>query len=257
MTHSTIHYGAKRAQVGELWLPKSASRPTREVPVVVLIHGGFWRARYTKVLMRSLARSVTSRGWAAWNIEYRRVGAFGGGGGWPATFADVAAAVDSLEQHDGLDLGRVVTCGHSAGGLLALWSAARHRLDDEAPGGQVRVPVRAAVSLAGVTDLRWAYDGGEGAVSKLLGGSPEAVPEHYAYASPGDHLPLGVPQVLIHGLGDTVVSPAMSDSYATRATAAGDDAMFVPVPGSGHRDMLARSGAGWSATLVHLERLFT
>jgi acetyl esterase/lipase len=104
--------------------------------------------------MNKLAKAVVPRGWAAWNIEYRRVGIGGGGGGWPETFVDVAAAINHLTLIDGIDTHRVVTCGHSAGGHLALWAAARHRLPVGVPGSDVTVTVQGAVSLAGVGDLR-------------------------------------------------------------------------------------------------------
>ena len=196
----------------------------------------------------------------AWNIEYRRVGRFGGGGGWPATFADVAAAVDALADQGGLDLSRVLTCGHSAGGHLALWLAARGRLGGDAPGGAVRVPVRAAVSLAGVVDLRRAFELGlgGGAVENLLGGPPDAVPERYECASPFERLPLGVPQVLVHGLVDTVVPHSLSERYVARAVELGDEqAVFLPVPNAGHSEMVALGGAAWSAALDHIGRVFT
>jgi acetyl esterase/lipase len=257
MGGKTLRYGTRRGQRGELWWPAPDARPAGDRPVVVLVHGGFWRAPYTKALMRGLARSVTEHGWVAWNIEYRRVGVLGGGGGWPHTFADVAAAVDTLESQTGLDLDRVVTCGHSAGGHLALWLAARRGLADDAPGGPVRVPVRAAVALAGVVDLELGYelDLGRGAVAGLLGGGPDAVPERYAAASPFARLPLGVPQALVHGADDTVVPATMSQAYAAAASLAGDEATFVPVPACGHREMLRSAGAGWKAALEQLERL--
>jgi acetyl esterase/lipase len=254
---TTLRYGTQRGQVGELWLPRSPRPAAGDVPVVVLVHGGFWRAPYGKRLMRGLARSVTRHGWAAWNIEYRRLGPLGGDGGWPATFVDVAAAVDFLANRDGLDTDRVVTCGHSAGGHLALWLAARSRLGDAAPGGPVQVPVRAAVALAGIADLRRAADLGlgRGAVVELLGGRPPDVPERYDDASPWEQLPLGVPQVLVHGLDDTVVPPEMSEQYVARAQAVGDDARYVPVHGIGHRDLLRSRHAGWAAALGELGRL--
>ena len=99
-----VSYGMHRSQVGDLWVPATA---TGAVPLVVLIHGGFWRAVYTKTLMTRLARSVVEQGWAAWNVEYRRVGVLGGGGGWPETFEDVAAAVDHVASFSGIDTGRV------------------------------------------------------------------------------------------------------------------------------------------------------
>jgi acetyl esterase/lipase len=257
VTRTRRRYGDERGQVGELWRPDAATRAAVDAPVVVLVHGGFWRAQYTKVLMRRLAHSVVARGWAAWNIEYRRLGALGGGGGWPNTFSDVAAALDSLEPIDGLDLDRVVTCGHSAGGQLALWLAARSQLGPDAPGGAPMVSVRAAVSLAGVVDLRRASElgVGGGAIEALLGGSPDAVPERYDCASPIERLPLGVPQVIVHGLHDTVVPPSLSEEYTRRAVQRGDDAVFVGIPGVGHKEMLSPSGAAWTQTLEHLGRL--
>jgi acetyl esterase/lipase len=257
VTRTKRRYGSERGQVGELWTPGSALRAGTDLPVIVLVHGGFWRAQYTKVLMRRLAHAVVARGWAAWNIEYRRLGTFGGDGGWPHTFADVAAAVDSLAAVDGLDLDRVVTCGHSAGGQLALWLAARSRLGTDAPGGAVKVPVRAAVSLAGVVDLRQGFELGlgHGAIEQLLGGDPDAVPDRYARASPIELLPLGVPQVLVHGLEDAVAPPSLSEEYARRAVEQGDDAVFVGIPGAGHREMLSPTGAGWTRSVEHIERL--
>ncbi len=259
MAHQTIRYGNHRGQVGELSRPAATGG---DLPVVVLIHGGFWRFPYSKLLMRRLVRSVTDRGWVAWNIEYRRVGRFGGGGGWPTTLADVAAAVDALHAHPdidpGLDLDRVVSCGHSAGGQLALWLAARRRLKVGDPGSDVGVAVSGAVCLAGIGDLRDAYrrDLGRGAVRAWLGGSPDDVPERYRCASPIEHLPLGVPHVLIHGLDDSVVPAALSTEYAVAGAAAGDDVTYIPIPGADHRAMVAPTGAAWAAALNAIEELF-
>jgi acetyl esterase/lipase len=249
-------YGGRRAQVAELWRPVGERG---DLPVVVLLHGGFWRSMYTKMLMRGLAAAVVERGWAAWNVEYRRLGPLGGGGGWPATFADVAAAVDHLAVVDGVDLARVATCGHSAGGQLALWAAARGRLPAEAPGASPRVAVKVAVSLAGVVDLhRAAALGlGGGAVELLLGGRPEDVADRYAVASPAARLPHGVPQVLVHGSTDTVVPPSMSEGYQRDAVRLGDDAVYVPLDGVGHREVIARDGRAWQETARHLERLLS
>jgi acetyl esterase/lipase len=254
VTRATVRYGRARGQVAELWMP---ARPIGAVPVVVFLHGGFWRSHRSKLLMRPLARAVVARGWAAWNVEYRRVGPLGGGGGWPSTLADVAVAVDALAEQPGLDLDRVVSCGHSAGGQLALWLGARAGLRDPAFGGPVAVPVRGAVSIAGVADLRVGYelDVGRGAVAGFLGGSPDEVPERYEVASPIARLPLGVPQVLLHGLDDTVVPPSMSEAYTARAAAAGDHAVYVPVPGVGHRDALRTPGPVWRTGVEHLARL--
>src|ERR1700722_10063947 len=133
-----IHrYGTDPAQFGELWLPAGAAAGT-----VVVIHGGFWRARYGLSLGRPLAADLAARGYAAWNLEYRRSG---GGGGWPATFADVAGGIDLLATVP-VDTSRVVAVGHSAGGQLGVWAAGRAGLPDGAPGARPRVAVTGVVS---------------------------------------------------------------------------------------------------------------
>lgn len=247
-------YGPHRSQAGELWLPDVGSRPA---PLVVLIHGGFWRGTYTKRLMHGLARAIRGRGLAAWNIEYRRVGRGGGGGGWPATFADVAAAIDHIAALEGIDGTRVVTCGHSAGGQLALWAAGRARLPAGSPGAGPLQPIRGAISLAGVVDLRRAADQGlgHGATTALLGGGPREVPERYDTCSPAALLPLGVPQVLVHGDQDTAVPPAMSELYRSEASAAGDDVRLVTLPGVGHRELISPRGRPWAALVAAVDQL--
>jgi acetyl esterase/lipase len=224
---------------------------------VVLIHGGYWRSTYTKTLMNPLARAVVARGWAAWNIEYRRVGPLGGGGGWPATFADVGSAVDYLRLLPSVDADRSVTCGHSAGGHLALWVAARDRTPDGTPGKPPAVRLRGAVSLAGVVDLeRAAALGlGGGAVEHFLGGTVAEQPDRYRAASPAALLPFGVPQVLVHGLNDLVVPPSMSENYVLAAEAVGDDVSFEPLDGLDHRDLIRGNRAAWPVIADHLERL--
>jgi acetyl esterase/lipase len=207
--------------------------------------------------MTKLAKSVASRGWAAWNIEYRRIGVGGGGGGWPATFIDVAAAIDHLASVDSIDPNRVVTCGHSAGGQLALWAAARHLLPTGSPGSEVKVTVHGAISLSGLVDLGEADRLGLGgdATSKLLKGHRGQQEARYRCASPADLLPLGVAQVLIHGLADTVVPPSMSQNYQVKAHGAGDEARYIPLENVGHREIIDADGPGWTAAMSELEGL--
>lgn len=252
---TTVRYGTHSSQVADLWRPPDGDG--EPVPVVVLLHGGFWRAVYTKALMNGLARSVVGHGWIAFNVEYRRVGIFGGGGGWPATFLDVAAAVDHLAELEGVDTSRVVTCGHSAGGQLALWSAGRHRLAPRAPGASVRVRVAAAVSLAGVVDLSEADRLGLGgdATAKFLGGHREELEQTYEWASPAALLPIAIPQVLVHGLADTTVPPSMSENYQKRASEAGDPVRYLGLEGVEHREVINPAGSAWKATLGELETL--
>jgi acetyl esterase/lipase len=260
---SRHRYGKQHWQVADLWLPDGPGSPGSSLgasagglAVVVLVHGGYWRSWYTKSLMNGLARAVVAKGWAAWNIEYRRVGPLGGGG-WPATFSDVGAAVDHLQSFPDLDLGRVVTCGHSSGGHLALWAAGRHKAPAGTPGTPPLVRPKAAMSLAGVVDLELGVEMGlgGGAVKAFLGGGPEQWPDRYRAASPAALLPLGTPQVLVHGLADTVVPPEMSERYQRAAVAAGDNAVYAPVPSADHRDLINPASAAWGVAAEHLEHL--
>jgi len=200
--------------------------------------------------MDALAADVVRQGWAAWNIEYRRVGA---GGGWPATFEDNAAAVDHLAAIAGrfnLDLDQVATVGHSAGGHLALWLASRTKLPDGAPGADPVVRPVLAVSQAGVADLRAAASNGvgSGAVQALMGGDPTDVPERYEMGSPTELLPLGVPSVLVHGESDPLVPIDQSRGFFRDAQAAGDEVRLVPLPG-GHFEHLDPGTPEWAAVI--------
>jgi acetyl esterase/lipase len=256
MKRTSHRYGPHRSQVGDLWLPAA---PDGRVPLVVLIHGGFWRGVVNKRVMHRLAAAITARGWAAWNVEYRRVG--NGGGGWPRTFVDVATALDHVVRLGEIDLDRVITCGHSAGGHLALWLASQDRsaFSDLWPEtGPSQVRLRGAVALAGISDLEAAVmlDLGKGAVTDLLGGSVASVPDRYRATSPSAMLPLGVPQVLVHGLADQVVPPQMSETYAGRARAAGDSASYVPLDGLSHRELIRARSVSWDAIAERMSMLF-
>ncbi len=244
------HYGAKRTQAGELSVPAGPGPH----PVVVLLHGGFWHAMYGRSLMSKLAADLAANGLAAWNLDYRGIG---GGGGWPATFDDVAAGIDALAPFPGLDLTRVTTVGHSAGGQLALWAAARPGLPSGVPGSAPPVTVAAAVALAGVVDLVDADQRGigGGAVAQLLGGRSQQVAERYRLASPIERLPLGVPQLLVHGMRDRHVPADMSERYAEAARAAGDPVDLVVRHDVGHMDLIEPRSAGWSVTLEWLLRM--
>ncbi len=240
-----LPYGADPLQFGELRLP---GRPGPH-PVAIVIHGGFWRAAYDLVHIGHLAAALTAAGVATWNVEYRRIG--DPGGGWPGTFADVAAAADCLRAiapvHH-LDLTRVVTVGHSAGGHLALWLAARGRIPAGHPlSTPDPLPVARAVGLAAVSDLRmcWELRLSNGVAEAFLGGSPDAVPERYAVASPAALLPLGVPQVLIHGTEDDTVPFAMSAVYRDTAVALHDPVTLIPLPGLDHFAVIDPESAAW------------
>jgi acetyl esterase/lipase len=245
-----VAYGDHPDQLANLHLP-AADGP---FAAVALIHGGFWRAGWDRTLLTPIARELASRGFAAWNVEYRRVGQ--AGGGWPGTFADVAAAVDHLAGLEAVDADRVVTLGHSAGGHLALWLAGRARAA-AAPGGPPRVRPRGAVGLAAVCDLisGHADDLGNGAVGDLLGGGPADVPERYATSSPAALSPLGVPQLLVHGGLDEIVPAAQSRAYAEAARGRGDDVELVELPDADHFDVIDPGDAAWGVVIDRLPAL--
>jgi acetyl esterase/lipase len=241
----TIAYGGARSQRCDLHLPPGDGPH----PVMVLVHGGSWQKRMGRVVMRGLAGDLLRRGWAAWNIEYRRLG---DGGGWPHTFADVAAAVDRLAEVEApLDLTRVSLLGHSAGGHLALWAAARERLPAGAPGhfeGPPPVPLRRVIAQAGVCDLGAAYVRWRGGPARLLmGGGPEEHPARWAAGDPARLLPPEAPALLVHGCADRTVSIEFSRSYARLARAAGAEVELVEIegPAGAHRAHVDPRGAAW------------
>jgi acetyl esterase/lipase len=250
--HATHRYGqAHRCQVADLHLPRGGGPH----PVVVTIHGGSWSVGYGRIVMRALAADAARRGYAAWNIEYRRIGR-NQGGGWPATFEDVAAAVDHLtELRDPLDLTRVAVVGHSAGGQLALWVAGRTALTPAEPGAGPRVEPVVAVSAAGMNDLAGAWrDHPRGIVGTLLGGGPDEVPERYAAADPIAQVPLALPVLLVHGTDDKTVSVRRSRDYAQAARERGGqvDLVEIPGPAGAHRRHVDPTGESWNAITAWL-----
>ncbi|BBY27711.1 alpha/beta hydrolase family protein [Mycolicibacterium sediminis] len=233
-------YGDDPSQYAELTLPEGVAA----APVVVVVHGGYWTSSYGAELGRPLAADLAGRGFAALNVEYRRVGS---GGGWPQTGDDVAAALDGLaDRADGLDLNHVVGLGHSAGGQLAGWLAARR-------GG--RVTMTGAVLQAGVLDLvRGSADGlGAGAVDAFLGGSPSQRPEAYAQASPFARLPLGVPTVAVHGTRDANVPIDQSERFVAAAVRAGDRSELRTFDGD-HFDPITVGTQAWDLCVEALHQ---
>lgn len=252
-----LAYGPAQSQFGELRLVKGAG--AGPFPVVVAIHGGYWRARYGLDHLGHACAALTTAGFATWSVEYRRVGE--AGGGWPGTLEDVAEAIDflrDLARDHPLDLGRVVAMGHSAGGHLALWAAGRHRIP---PRSRLQMddplPLRGVVSLAGVCDLRraWGLGLSDGAAAQLMGGTPAQVPERYAGASPAELLPLGVPQALVHGTADADVPFEISAGYHSRAMAAGDSAELISLPGAGHFEIVNPDTREWQTVIAAVRRL--
>jgi acetyl esterase/lipase len=203
-------------------------------PAVLFIHGGYWRAQYHLTHAGHLCAALAKAGIVTWNIEYRRVG--NPGGGWPGTFEDVRTAYRFvLEQKNEIDPGRICVAGHSAGGQLALCLAGHEK------------SVTRAFSLAGVLDLRrgWEMHLSNDAVAGFLGGSPQAVPEHYREASPAE---LAIPQAvqkLIHGTADDSVPYEIGKSYAEHKKKAGEDVELTTLKGADHLQIIDPTSAVW------------
>ncbi len=244
-----IPYGSDPAQFADLRLPRGRGPH----PVVVVIHGGCWLADYDLGTTAAMADALRGGGCATWHVEYRRLDM--AGGGWPGTFLDIENGIDALRGLAGahsLDLGRVVVTGHSAGGHLALWAAARHRVPKES-GAWTPDPLRlaGAVSLAGIVDLRGFLDlqessCGGAVVTRLLGGPPSEVPERYRAASPVEMLPLGIPQVVITGERDSIVPPSIAAGYAAAARTSGDPVEEIVVPDAAHFEIIAPGSRAWA-----------
>lgn len=237
-----VRYGSEASQFGDLYLPSGPPRG-----IVVVVHGGFWLAEYDLSLGEPLAASLADEGWAAWNIEYRRIGGgTGGGGGDPETFDDVHAAIEKLADFD-MDLSTVVTLGHSAGGHLGAWAASRGRF------GQwpTTVDVTAVVSQSGVLDLRGGYDEnlGGGAVERFLGHAPGTAD---APLDPLQQVPLDVPLWCVHGDRDQNVPISQSRTYVDAATRAGAQAELVQVDGD-HFVLIDPTSPAWARTLAILD----
>lgn len=227
-----INYGDSPQQFGELRLP-AAPGP---FPVVVVIHGGFWKAAYSLDHIGHMAKALTDRGVATWSLEYRRLG--DEGGGYPGTFEDVITGINHLramaESHR-LDLTRTAVTGHSAGGQLALYAARRISF------------LRAAIALAPVADLARAHELGlsQGITAQLLGGSPTEQPARYRATSPIEMLPLRKPASLIHGVKDTIVPLALSERYVEAAAAQGDHPGFIAIRDTGHFELIDPRWPNW------------
>ena len=254
----TIPYGTDSLQVADLWLP--ATRANTPIPTVLMIHGGCWTTEIAdRSIMNWIAADLAKRGYAVWNIDYRGVDR--PGGGYPGTFQDVAAAADALHIHAAdynLDLTRLVAVGHSAGGHLALWLAARPRL----PAGS---PLRTAnplliahvVSLGGLQDLEQdrAETNGCGAevIDQLVGLPTNNGRDPYADTSLPRLAPIGVPHTMINGNSDRIIPTHFAAAYAAKMRAKGDTVTIRIVPGQGHVELIAPETPAWGAAVDVIE----
>lgn len=250
-----IYYGKDSLQYGELHLPPGKG----PFPVVVMVHGGCWLAEYDLKHMRALAGAISDKGYAVWNIEYRRVG--NPGGGWPGTFLDVAAGADylrKLAKKYPLDMEQVVAVGHSAGGHLALWLAIRHKLTSKS-----EIYTRSPLLLKGVlalepgTELKLIHHNrvcGH-VIDALIGGSPKEEPDRYRDASPNAQIPLGIPHTIL--IGYLSGFGILGASYYYSAKEAGDKQItLVEAPESGHFEMINPDSSTWPIVWDALEKHF-
>ena len=238
-----VSYGDHSEQFGELYLPAN----TKKHPVIILIHGGCWRAQFGLAQLGKLSKSLTELGFAVWNLEFRRLG---NGGGWPITFEDIALGADELRNiadKYSLDLSNVTTMGHSAGGHLALWLAGRHQLPiDSHLFSDTPLKVHRVISLAGIPDLEAGANQNicRGACQELAGGLPNDVPKNYKQASPGKLLPLNTPQWHLVGELDPIVPVEYLKPYIEKARQH-DEVYFQVIPNIGHFEMVMPDTVAW------------
>ncbi|MGV9714004.1 alpha/beta hydrolase family protein [Gordonia sp. NPDC003424] len=221
----------------DLYLPGDAGKDA--TPVVVLIHGGAWQSHIGADSFVTFARHLAERGLAVFNVEYRRVGS---GGGWPTTFTDVAAALDTVPSIakglPQLDIAESVVVGHSAGGQLAVWAATRHRLDHHELGSNPEFTPEHVISLAGPLDMRRAVALGDTRIVRALGGPPQEYPQRYAAVDPIQNLDPGIGVIAINGSADTTVPDVLATDYVRADRAAGGKARAIILPGQTHSSIV-------------------
>lgn len=253
----TIRYGDDALQVVDLWLP-DCDGPH---PAVLMVHGGCWQSEIAdRRIMNWIADDLRRRGIAVWNIDYRGVDR--PGGGYPGTFLDAAEAADALRDHAGryrLDTSRVVAIGHSAGGHLALWLAARKNLPPGTIFNRDPLPIAAAISLGGLQDLELAERPpgsgcGTEVIDRLIGRGVSARLDPMANVSVPRMGALGIPQVLINGNQDRIIPAFFASDYAGKMRSQGDAVSVRMIERTGHVELIAPGTEAWAAAVEEIER---
>jgi acetyl esterase/lipase len=251
-----ISYGPGEFQFGNLRLPPGDGPH----PVLAFIHGGCWLSMFGIGHVGQTEQAIADAGYAVWSIEYRRVG--DEGGGWPGTFLDVANGIDHLRELAepyALNLSRVVASGHSAGGMLALWAAARDQID---PASEIHtpdpLPIHSVFALAPAADMEGLEMSGAcgNVVGRLMGGSAAELPDRYAAGSPMSLAPVDVPQTLLVGGRDAAWAPAGRTYYNRAVTLGTTSVRLIDLPESGHFEMVVPSTSSWPAVLAALHETF-
>jgi len=242
-TPHTIRTGPSETDIVDLWLPDGAGPH----PVVIMVHGGCWQKSIAdRRLMDFAAEDLRQKGLAVWNIEYRGVDE--AGGGYPGTFEDVSRAADALRGHASqfnLKLDRVGAIGHSAGGHLALWLAARPKLPKSSTLWRSNpLHIDFVVNSGGLADLNASAPVTQAAclssIMEALTGAPSGARQDVlSDTSPVELLPFAAHQVSVNGEQDQIAPPILGESYTDKAIATGSDARFVLVPNTGHVELVA------------------
>jgi len=253
-----VHYGTAPSQFAQLFRPEGKG----PFPVVVLVHGGCWTVAFGGITqMRSVAGALVAQGIAVWNVEYRRVDEEGGG--YPGTYEDMHAALDSLQSHAGqyqLDTSRIVAMGHSAGGQLVQWIAGRNKIAPSSPLYRANMlPVNNIISLGGLADLQHEKEliktSCERDISQLAGQPSAERPDIYSDTNAASLTPNGSRTVLITGELDTISPPRVAHDYAAKATRAGDHAEVLILPGASHYDEISAGSPAWQMVLPVIKEM--
>ncbi|MBX7152344.1 alpha/beta hydrolase [bacterium] len=232
----TEKYGSDLSQEGDFFIPDG-----KPLALFCLFHGGFWLMPYGRDQMTAVAQKLVQKGFAVWNVGYRRIGEKGGA--WPGTFEDAVASINHVHHlfktYRIPNDTKVVLIGHSAGGQLAIWAGKQNELDKPIHTA-LQIKSDLIVGLAPAIDLVKTFEErlGNQSVLHLLKGTPDEIPERYALYDPMQFTPIRIPQLVIHGKDDDVLSVQWSRNYVERMQSAGTSIELIEIAGGGHMDFI-------------------